>query len=103
MIRAEGVTKSFGSLLVLKGIDLHVEKGQVVCLLGPSGSGKSTLLRCINHLESIDSGWLAVDGELVGYRREGDHLVELREREAAARRAHIGMVFQHFNLFAHKS
>jgi len=101
MVLAERVTKSFGGLQVLKGIDLEVGKGEVACLIGPSGSGKSTFLRCINHLETIDSGWLSVDGELVGYRREGDTLVELGGREAAARRAHIGMVFQHFNLFAH--
>ncbi|MGE8941532.1 amino acid ABC transporter ATP-binding protein [Leptospira interrogans] len=101
MVIARSVTKSFGSLQVLKGIDLEIGKGKVVCLIGPSGSGKSTFLRCINHLETIDSGWLAVDGELVGYRREGDSLIELGGREAASRRAHIGMVFQHFNLFAH--
>jgi polar amino acid transport system ATP-binding protein len=103
MVFAEGVTKSFGGLEVLKGINLEVAKGQVVCLIGPSGSGKSTFLRCINNLESIDAGWLAVDGELVGYRQEGHNLIELREREAASRRAQIGMVFQHFNLFAHKT
>jgi polar amino acid transport system ATP-binding protein len=103
MVLAEGVTKSFGGLEVLKGIDLKVAKGQVVCLIGPSGSGKSTFLRCINNLESIDAGWLSVDGELVGYRQEGDNLIELREREAASRRAQIGMVFQNFNLFANKT
>jgi polar amino acid transport system ATP-binding protein len=103
MVFAEGVTKSFGGLEVLKGINLEVAKGQVVCLIGPSGSGKSTFLRCINNLEPIDSGWLAVGGELVGYRQEGNNLIELREREAASRRAQIGMVFQHFNLFAHKT
>jgi len=103
MVFAEGVTKSFGGLEVLKGINLEVAKGQVVCLIGPSGSGKSTFLRCINNLESIDSGWLSVDGELVGYRQEGNSLIALREREAASRRAQIGMVFQHFNLFAHKT
>ncbi|MAO93245.1 MAG: ectoine/hydroxyectoine ABC transporter ATP-binding protein EhuA [Rhodospirillaceae bacterium] len=103
MVWAEGVIKSFGALQVLKGIDLVVDRGQVVCLIGPSGSGKSTFLRCINNLEKIDGGWLSVDGELVGYNREGDYLIELREKEAAARRAHIGMVFQHFNLFAHKT
>ncbi len=103
MVLAEGVTKAFGSLQVLKGVDLEVARGQVVCLIGPSGSGKSTFLRCINHLESIDAGWLSVDGELVGYRQEGHNLIELREREAASRRAQIGMVFQHFNLFAHKT
>jgi polar amino acid transport system ATP-binding protein len=70
-----------------------------MCLIGPSGSGKSTFLRCINHLEKIDGGALTVDGELVGYRRHGDTLYELRDKEVCARRATIGMVFQHFNLF----
>jgi polar amino acid transport system ATP-binding protein len=72
-----------------------------MCLLGPSGSGKSTFLRCINHLEKINSGRLSVDGELVGYRQVGDRLHELRESEVARKRAEIGMVFQHFNLFPH--
>ncbi|MEU5217279.1 amino acid ABC transporter ATP-binding protein [Streptomyces sp. NPDC020807] len=101
MVRAEGVRKHFGRLEVLKGIDLTVERGQVCCLLGPSGSGKSTFLRCINHLEKIDGGRLAVDGQLVGYRQQGDKLHELREREVAERRRDIGMVFQRFNLFPH--
>ncbi|MGV9692408.1 amino acid ABC transporter ATP-binding protein [Streptomyces sp. NPDC003444] len=101
MVRAEGVRKHFGRLEVLKGIDLAVDRGQVCCLLGPSGSGKSTFLRCINHLEKVDGGRLAVDGELVGYRQHGDRLHELREREVAARRRDIGMVFQRFNLFPH--
>lgn len=103
MVRAEAVTKSFGSLDVLKGIDLTVDKGKVTCLIGPSGSGKSTFLRCINNLEAISGGWLSVDGDLVGYRRQGNDLIELSEKEVAARRSHIGMVFQHFNLFAHKT
>ncbi|MFJ5707216.1 amino acid ABC transporter ATP-binding protein [Streptomyces sp. NPDC093105] len=101
MVRAEGVRKHFGKLEVLKGIDLTVERGQVCCLLGPSGSGKSTFLRCINHLEKVDGGKLTVDGELVGYRQQGDKLHELREREVADRRRDIGMVFQRFNLFPH--
>ncbi len=103
MVSAEGVTKSFGNIEVLKGIDIEVARGQVVCLIGPSGSGKSTFLRCINNLETINSGWLSVDGELVGFRQEGSNLIELREKEVAARRAQIGMVFQHFNLFANKT
>jgi polar amino acid transport system ATP-binding protein len=70
-------------------------------MLGPSGSGKSTFLRCINHLEKINAGRLSVDGELVGYREQGGKLHELREREIASKRAEIGMVFQHFNLFPH--
>jgi polar amino acid transport system ATP-binding protein len=103
MVRAEGVHKRFGRLEVLKGITLEVMPGEVMCLLGPSGSGKSTFLRCINHLEKINSGRLSVDGELVGYRQQGDRLHELREAEVARKRAQIGMVFQHFNLFPHKS
>ncbi|MGI9184525.1 MAG: amino acid ABC transporter ATP-binding protein [Solirubrobacteraceae bacterium] len=101
MIRSEGVHKRFGSLEVLKGIDLEVGKGEVMCLLGPSGSGKSTFLRCINHLEQINSGRLSVDGELVGYREAGGKLHELRDEEVSRKRAQIGMVFQSFNLFPH--
>jgi polar amino acid transport system ATP-binding protein len=99
MVKAEGVHKRFGRQEVLKGITLEVITGEVMCLLGPSGSGKSTFLRCINHLEKIDAGRLSVDGELVGYRQVGERLHELREREVARKRAEIGMVFQHFNLF----
>jgi polar amino acid transport system ATP-binding protein len=101
MMLARGVRKSFGALEVLKGIDMEVGPGEVVCIIGPSGSGKSTFLRCVNHLEKIDAGHLYVDGELVGYRREGKRLHELRESDAAKKRAEIGMVFQHFNLFLH--
>jgi polar amino acid transport system ATP-binding protein len=101
MVRSEGVHKSFGALEVLRGIDLAVKRGDVMCIIGPSGSGKSTFLRCVNHLEKINSGKLYVDGELVGYRRAGNRLYELREREVARKRAEIGMVFQRFNLFPH--
>ncbi|WP_345468950.1 amino acid ABC transporter ATP-binding protein [Actinoallomurus oryzae] len=101
MVRAEGVHKFFGRLHVLRGIDLEVEPGEVMCVIGPSGSGKSTFLRCINHLEKIDSGRLWVDGDLVGYRQRGEKLHEMREREVAAQRRDIGMVFQRFNLFPH--
>jgi polar amino acid transport system ATP-binding protein len=101
MVKAERVHKRFGRHEVLKGIDLEVGAGEVMCLLGPSGSGKSTFLRCINHLEKIDAGRLSVDGELVGYRLAGTRLHELRESEVARKRAEIGMVFQHFNLFGH--
>src|ERR1700724_4217358 len=99
MVKAEAVHKSFGRLEVLRGIDLEVQPKEVMCMIGPSGSGKSTFLRCINHLEKIDAGRLSVDGELVGYREAGDSLHELRERDVARKRAEIGMVFQHFNLF----
>jgi polar amino acid transport system ATP-binding protein len=101
MVKAERVYKRFGRLEVLKGIDLEVQRGDVMCMLGPSGSGKSTFLRCINHLEKINAGRLSVDGELVGYRESAGKLYELREREVARKRAEIGMVFQHFNLFPH--
>ena len=101
MVSAVGVRKSFGSTEVLKGIDLEVQRGEVFCIVGPSGSGKSTFLRCINHLETVNAGRLSVDGELVGYKRKGDKLYELREHEIAKKRAEIGMVFQRFNLFPH--
>jgi polar amino acid transport system ATP-binding protein len=101
MVKAEGVTKRFGRLEVLKGISLEVAPREVMCMLGPSGSGKSTFLRCVNHLDKIDAGRLWVDGQLVGYRQSGDKLHELRESEVARKRAEIGMVFQRFNLFSH--
>jgi len=101
MVKSEQVHKSFGSLQVLKGIDLEVMQGEVFCLVGASGSGKSTFLRCINHLEKIDSGRLSVDGKLVGYHERGNKLHEMHEHDAAASRRDIGMVFQHFNLFPH--
>jgi polar amino acid transport system ATP-binding protein len=103
MVDADGVRKRFGAVEVLKGIDLHVGRGEVVVLLGPSGSGKSTFLRCINHLERVNGGRLRVDGELVGYREHGGKLHELREAEVVRKRAEIGMVFQRFNLFPHKT
>jgi polar amino acid transport system ATP-binding protein len=101
MVKAEGVRKSFGRIAALRGVDLSVNPGQVLCIIGPSGSGKSTFLRCINHLEKIDAGRLYVDGELVGYRQKGDTLYELSDRDVCAKRAEIGMVFQRFNLFPH--
>ncbi len=101
MVQAQGVRKSFGSNEVLRGIDLEVQPGEVLCLVGPSGSGKSTFLRCINHLERVDGGFLRVEGDLVGYREKNGVLHELREKEVAQRRQGIGMVFQRFNLFPH--
>jgi len=101
MVRAENVHKRFGSVEVLTGVDLQVEPGEVMVIIGPSGSGKTTFLRCINHLEKINSGRLSVDGELVGYRERHDKLYELRDSEVCRKRAEIGMVFQHFNLFPH--
>jgi polar amino acid transport system ATP-binding protein len=101
MIHAAGVRKSFGPLEVLKGVDLTVTKGSVACIIGPSGSGKSTFLRCINHLEEINKGLILVDGDFVGYRLQHDRLFQLPAAAICQRRAEIGMVFQHFNLFPH--
>jgi polar amino acid transport system ATP-binding protein len=101
MVNAVEIHKSFGSNEVLKGINLEVNKGEVLCLIGPSGSGKSTFLRCINHLEKIDSGRLSVDGAIIGYREHNGKLYELKPSEAAKQRSGIGMVFQRFNLFPH--
>ncbi len=103
MVRAEQVCKSFGALQVLKGVTLEVERGQVLVLVGPSGSGKSTFLRCINHLEQVSAGRLYVDEQLVGYRERGGKLHELPAKDAARQRRDVGMVFQHFNLFPHRT
>ncbi|GHI96535.1 MULTISPECIES: amino acid ABC transporter ATP-binding protein [Streptomyces] len=101
MVDIRSVHKSFGPLEVLKGIDLTVRTGEVTVVLGPSGSGKSTLLRTVNHLEKVDRGTISVDGALVGYRRTGDRLRELPEREVLKQRTRIGFVFQNFHLFPH--
>ncbi|MDQ0983660.1 polar amino acid transport system ATP-binding protein [Streptomyces sp. V2I9] len=101
MVEIRSVHKRFGALEVLRGIDLAVRPGEVTVVIGPSGSGKSTLLRTINHLEKVDRGWISVDGSLVGYRREGNKLYELREREVLRQRTRIGFVFQNFHLFPH--
>ena len=103
MVKAEQVCKSFGALQVLKGITLEIGRGEVLVLVGPSGSGKSTFLRCINHLEQVNAGRLYVDGELVGYRERGSKLLEMSPKDAAKQRREIGMVFQHFNLFPHRT
>ncbi|TNM29948.1 amino acid ABC transporter ATP-binding protein [Streptomyces sedi] len=101
MVEVRGVRKSFGDVEVLHGVDLDVHAGEVATILGPSGSGKSTLLRTINHLERPDAGIVRVDGELMGYRRVGDRLHELKERAVLRQRARIGFVFQNFHLFPH--
>ena len=101
LVQVEGIYKKFSTNWVLKNVYLEVAAGEVVGIIGPSGSGKSTLLRCINHLETIDAGRLLVDGQLIGYRQQGDKLFELSAKEATRQRREIGMVFQKFNLFSH--
>lgn len=101
LVEIHNVHKSYGGVEVLKGIDLTVQPGEVVAILGASGSGKSTLLRTINHLETVDRGSVTVDGELIGYEQRNGKLYELREKAVLARRTQIGIVFQNFNLFPH--
>jgi polar amino acid transport system ATP-binding protein len=101
LVHAVNVTKAFHGNEVLKGIDMDVRTGEVVCLLGPSGSGKTTFLRCINQLESIDGGRIFFDGQLLGYDEREGHLHRLHDKRIAAQRREIGMVFQRFNLFPH--
>jgi polar amino acid transport system ATP-binding protein len=101
MVEAVGVTKSYGGVSVLHGVNLTVGEGEVVCLIGPSGAGKSTFLRCINHLEKVTGGLIVVDGQIMGYERRGTELRELHDRAARRQRRRIGMVFQRFNLFPH--
>jgi ABC-type polar amino acid transport system ATPase subunit len=101
MIEIEGLHKHYGANHVLRGIDLSVPVGEVVCIIGPSGSGKSTLLRCINHLEVAERGRIRIDGTLA-YRDEvGGKFRPHSNRAVSAVRAQVGMVFQHFNLFPH--
>ena len=103
IVRAVEVRKSFGDLQVLKGVSLTVRRGEVVVIIGPSGSGKTTFVRCLNHLEKIDSGRIFVNCHLIGYREVAGRLVEDRPRNIARQRREIGMVFQRFNLFQHKT
>ncbi|WP_419709852.1 amino acid ABC transporter ATP-binding protein [Pseudomonas sp. NFX224] len=103
LVRIEGLHKSFGSLDVLKGIDLNVQQGQKISLIGPSGSGKTTLLRCVNYLEEPTQGDIYIDNELIGQRLAGTRKVPMSDKELARMRAGIGMVFQRFNLFPHLS
>ncbi|HEX5245871.1 MAG TPA: amino acid ABC transporter ATP-binding protein [Gaiellaceae bacterium] len=103
VMRAEDVHKRFGRLEVLKGVSLDVQQRETVCIIGPSGSGKTTFIRCINHLEKVDGGRITVNGHLIGYRQKGERLVEDSEKSIARQRTQIGMVFQRFNLFPHKT
>jgi polar amino acid transport system ATP-binding protein len=101
MVVALEVQKRLGAVHALRGVSLEVPRGAVHCIVGPSGSGKSTFLRCINQLERPDGGAVFIEGELIGYRRVGDALHELSDRELARQRLASGMVFQRFNLFQH--
>ncbi|MBT4091744.1 MAG: amino acid ABC transporter ATP-binding protein [Deltaproteobacteria bacterium] len=104
MIKVVNLHKSFGNLKVLKGINLEVEKGSVVCVIGASGSGKSTLLRCLNYLEEPDKGQIFIDGEMIGYRQTKDErFIKARPKDICRLRSEIGMVFQLFNLWPHKT
>ncbi len=101
MVSIRNLHKSYGELQVLKGVDLDVAPGEVVCVIGPSGSGKTTMLRCINFLETYQDGRIYVDGELVGYREQNGQLKAASEKDIAKLRAETSMVFQQFNLFPH--
>ena len=103
VVRAVDVEKRFGRLEVLKGVSLDVARKETICIIGPSGSGKTTFIRCVNHLEKIDGGRIEVNGQLIGYRESNGKLVEDSERSIARQRTQIGMVFQRFNLFPHKT
>lgn len=103
MIKTENITKDFGELNVLKGIDVTVERGEVVCIIGPSGSGKSTFLRCLNQLEIITSGKIYIEDELVAHRENGADILRRSTKEVAKLCEELGMVFQRFNLFGHKT
>ncbi|WP_460741367.1 amino acid ABC transporter ATP-binding protein [Mariniluteicoccus endophyticus] len=101
VVRAVNVHKSFDHVEVLRGIDLEVHPGEVVCLLGPSGSGKTTFLRLINQMETLTGGRIWVNGELIGLEERKGRLHVRRPKDIARQRASIGMVFQRFNLFPH--
>ncbi|MFB7243926.1 ectoine/hydroxyectoine ABC transporter ATP-binding protein EhuA [Streptomyces populi] len=100
-VEVHDVHKWYGAQQVLRGVRLTVRPGEVTVVVGPSGSGKSTLLRVINHLEKPEAGHVSLNGELIGVRRQGEHLRELSERAILTQRSRIGFVFQNFNLFPH--
>ena len=101
MIEARDVRKAFGHVQVLRGVSLSVHRGEVVAVIGPSGSGKSTFLRCLNHLETIDSGHIAIEGETLATTDAQGRCAYVSDAEVRRIGAKTGMVFQHFNLFPH--
>ncbi len=101
MIEARDVRKAFGHVQVLRGVSLSVHRGEVVAVIGPSGSGKSTFLRCLNHLETIDSGHIAIEGETLATTDAQGRCAYVPDAEVRRIGAKTGMVFQHFNLFPH--
>ncbi|MDR0852740.1 MAG: amino acid ABC transporter ATP-binding protein, partial [Clostridiales Family XIII bacterium] len=103
IVNATNLHKSFGKLHVLKGVDLSVESGEILSVIGPSGSGKSTLLRLLNHLETADKGSICIDGKFIAKENADGKTVYLNNREVLQICSHLGMVFQNFNLFPHKS
>ena len=103
MIEVTGLVKKYGDRTVIDGISFTVKAGEVLSIIGPSGSGKSTLLRCLNFLEEFQSGDIVIDGVSVGYRQRGSRRERQPEADIARQRADVGMVFQNFNLFAHKT
>ncbi len=103
VVDARNVDKWFGKLHVLRDVTLAVRRQEVVVVIGPSGSGKTTFIRCVNHLEKIQKGRIFVNGHLIGYRDVDGRLVEDKESNIARQRQEIGMVFQRFNLFPHKT
>lgn len=103
MLQATNIYKRFGNLEVLKGVSLEVNRGEVVAIIGPSGSGKSTFLRCLNRLETVDSGEIKIEGEIMVKNYANGHAIYSSEHDIARMRRKMGMVFQNFNLFPHKS
>ena len=101
MVSIRNLHKSYGDLEVLKGVDLDIAPGEVVCVIGASGSGKTTMLRCVNFLETYQDGRIYVDGQLVGYREQNGQLKPAPEKDIAKLRTETAMVFQQFNLFPH--
>lgn len=100
-IQISHVFKNYSGESALYDISLDIPAGSVTVIIGPSGSGKSTLLRTINHLERVDGGFIQIDDEFIGYRKKGNTLYELKERDILKQRKSVGYVFQNFNLFPH--